>query len=81
MASGLGGRSAANITHHLQGAHFPAPKEDLLLRARDNGAGQDILELLESFAPGEEFTSLSDVIKAYQTTDQAPQSGVHEQKP
>ncbi len=81
MAAGLGGRSAANVTHHLQGAHFPATREDLLLRARGNGAGQDLLELLESFAPGEEFTDLSAVIKAYQATDQAPQSGILERKP
>ena len=40
--------SSVNVTHHLGGIHFPASKEDLLVRARDKGAGQDLLEVLES---------------------------------
>jgi hypothetical protein len=46
------GRSSANVAHHLEGMHFPSSKEDLLVRARDNGAGQDMLEVLESFPSG-----------------------------
>jgi hypothetical protein len=80
MTRGLG-YSSVNVTHHLKGMHFPASKEDLLLRARDNGAGQDVLEVLESFPQGEEFETLADVMKAYGESDQVPQTGIIGQKP
>ena len=50
MAHAPSGRSSANITHHFKGMHFPASKEELLERARDSGAGQDVIEVLESFS-------------------------------
>ena len=75
------GPSAANITHHLQGAHFPASKDDLLLRARDKGAGQDTLELLEFFPEDAEFESLADVATACGGSDQVPQTGIIDVKP
>jgi hypothetical protein len=74
-------QSAANVTHHLAGALFPATKEDVLRRARDNGAGQDMLEVLESLPEGEEFETLDDLMKACGDSDQAPQSGILERKP
>ena len=70
-----------NVTHHLEGMHFPASKEDLLVRARDNRAGQDMLEVLEFFPQGEEFQTLADVVKAYGKADQAPQTGIIDLKP
>ena len=81
MTRRLGGPSTANVTHHLQGAHFPASKSDLLLRARDNGAGQDALELLESFPEDAEFESLADVTRACGGSDQVPQTGIIDVKP
>jgi len=81
MTRGPGGHSPAIVTHHLKGMHFPASKDDLLDRARDNGAGQDVLEVLESFPEGEEFETLADVMKAYGESDQAPQTGVIDRKP
>ena len=81
MTRGLGRYSYVNVTRHLEGMHFPASKEDVLLRARDNGAGQDVLEVLESFPEDEEFETLADVIKAYGESDQVPQTGIMDQKP
>jgi Protein of unknown function (DUF2795) len=81
MTSGVGERSTINITHHLDGMRFPASKDDLLLRARDNGAGQDTLEVLESFPEGREFETLADVLTACEQTDQVPQTGVIDVKP
>jgi Protein of unknown function (DUF2795) len=81
MTRELGGHSPANVTHHLKGAHFPASKDDLLERARDNGAGQDVLEVLESFPEDERFESLADAMKAYGEADQAPQTGMIDRKP
>jgi hypothetical protein len=71
-----------NVTHHPGGARFPASKEDLLVHARDNGAGQDVLEVLESLPNGRKFGSLADVTKAYnEIGDQAPQTGIIDIKP
>jgi hypothetical protein len=81
MTRASGGHAAENVAHHLQGAHFPASKSDLLLRARDNGAGQDTLELLESFPDDAEFESLADVTRAWGGSDQVPQTGIIDVKP
>lgn len=81
MTRGVGEHSAANATHHLKGAQIPASKEDLLVRARDNGAGQDTLEVLESFPAGTKFESLADVVSAYKGSEQAPETGILDRKP
>jgi hypothetical protein len=81
MTQGPAGYQSVNVTHHLQGMHFPASKDDLLLRARDNGAGQDTLEVLESFPEGKEFGTLADVVRAYGEADQVPQTGIIDVKP
>jgi hypothetical protein len=81
MTSGSGGLSSVNVTRHMQGMHFPASKDDLLLRARDNGAGQDMLEVLESLPEGQEFETLADVVRAFGRADQVPQTGIIDIKP
>ena len=80
MTQPLGGYASANLTHHLKGADFPASKQDLLRRARNSGAGQDALELLESL-PEAEFQSLAEVVEATRDADQAPQTGIIDRKP
>jgi hypothetical protein len=47
----------------------------------DNGADQDLLEVLESFPEDEEFETLADVMRADGTSDQAPQAGMMSRKP
>jgi hypothetical protein len=81
MEQGLGGPSSVNVVHHFKGMHFPASREDLLVRARDNAAGQDMIEVLESFPAGVEFGSLADVVKACGEADQAPQTCIIDRKP
>ena len=81
MTQGLAGHSSVNVKRHLEGMHFPASKDDLLLRARDNGAGQDMLEVLESFPEGKEFETLGDVVRTYGQADQVPQTGIIDVKP
>jgi hypothetical protein len=81
MTQGVSGPSSVNVTHHLEGTSFPASKKDLLLRARDNGAGQDTLEVLEAFPEGEEFESLAEVMDACDEADQVPQTGIIDVKP
>ncbi|MFW3616010.1 DUF2795 domain-containing protein [Billgrantia antri] len=62
MTRGLGGRSPANITHHLQGVDFPAQREDLVTQAQANGAEDDVLEVIRRL-PEQKYESMADVTK------------------
>jgi len=64
MTRGVGGQSPANITHHLKGIDFPARKQDLEKHAKQNGAADDVLEVIRGM-PDDEFGNMADVMKAY----------------
>ncbi|ARN79760.1 DUF2795 domain-containing protein [Methylocystis bryophila] len=68
MTRGLGGVSPANVTHHLSGVNFPARKQDLVKKAKANGADRDILEMIEDM-PDMDFENMADVMKAYGEAD------------
>ena len=76
MTRGLGGHSPANVTHFLRGVDFPADKGALIQQAKDNGAEDAVLEVLDAF-PDDEFESMADVMKAYGEADHAPDRGRH----
>jgi hypothetical protein len=56
--------SVIDITKALKGVDFPAEKEDLIDYARENGADEEILQLMEEM-PEEEYGSMSDVMSAF----------------
>jgi Protein of unknown function (DUF2795) len=62
MTRGVGGRSPANITHHLKGIDFPASRKDLERHAKKNDADEEILEVIRQM-PDEEYGSMADVMK------------------
>ncbi|MCE8015166.1 DUF2795 domain-containing protein [Halomonas sp. MCCC 1A17488] len=62
MTRGLGGRSPANITHHLQGVDFPARRDDLIAQAQANGAEDEVMEVVRRL-PEQEYESMADVTK------------------
>ncbi|WP_028239507.1 DUF2795 domain-containing protein [Stutzerimonas azotifigens] len=62
MTRGLGGKSPANVTHHLKGIDFPAGREDLVEHARKNDADQEVLDVLEQM-PDEKYGSMAAVMK------------------
>ncbi|HON38990.1 MAG: DUF2795 domain-containing protein [Desulfomonilia bacterium] len=55
--------SAAEVQQFLHGMDYPARKSDLIKKARDNGASDDIMRLLNDF-PDQDFSSPVDVSKA-----------------
>ena len=61
---GGGGRTVANITHHLKGINFPASKQDLVNHAKKNGADEGVLKVLRDME-GIEYRTMADVMKAY----------------
>lgn len=68
MTRGLGGSSPANVTHYLKGIDFPASKQDLMQTAKDNGAEDAVLDMIEQM-PDDEFEDMAGVMKAYGEAD------------
>lgn len=64
MTRGVGGQSPANVQSHLKGVDYPARKEDLIRKARENGAPDEVMDILQKL-PGEEYGGPQDVMKAY----------------
>ncbi|WP_110650771.1 DUF2795 domain-containing protein [Salinicola peritrichatus] len=62
MTRGLGGQSPANITHHLKGIDFPASRADIEKQAKENGAEDDVMEIIRQL-PDQEYGSMADVTK------------------
>lgn len=62
MTRGLGGQSPANVTHHLRGTDFPATRADLEKKAKENGAEDDVLDVIRQM-PDQEYGSMADVTK------------------
>jgi len=69
MTRGMGGHSVSNVTHHLKGIHFPAGKQALLRQARQNGAAQEIMDVLHA-VPDQEFHSAAEVMRAVGQAEQ-----------
>ncbi len=55
--------SAAEVQQFLHGIDYPARKNDLIKKARDNGASDDVMSVLNDF-PDQDFNSPVDVSKA-----------------
>ncbi len=62
MARGMGGHSPSNIAHHLKGIHYPARRDDIISRARENGAPQEIMDVLQQI-PEREYGNMADLMK------------------
>ncbi|SFU69915.1 DUF2795 domain-containing protein [Halomonas korlensis] len=62
MTRGLGGHSPANVTHHLKGTDFPASRADIEQQAQENGADDEILEVVRNM-PDREYEDMADVLK------------------
>ena len=70
MARGVGGQSPSNVQSYLAGVSYPASKDDLVRTARENGAPQDIIGIIEGFEM-DEFGGPQEVMKAYGSERQA----------
>jgi predicted transcriptional regulator len=55
--------SPAQVEKSLKGTHFPAEKQDLIQKAKENNANKDVLEVLENM-PDKQFNSPVDISKA-----------------
>lgn len=52
--------SPAQLQQYLSGVDYPASKDDLIQRAQDNGADQQVLDMLDSL-PEQNYDSPTDV--------------------
>lgn len=55
--------STAELEKYLKGMDYPARKDDLMQKARDNHAPHDVIDLIERL-PDQDFHSPVDVNKA-----------------
>lgn len=55
---------SANLGRFLKGLDFPAQQAELIAQAKENGADQGFLEVLENM-PKREYASLADVVETY----------------
>lgn len=58
------GGSPANVMKQIAGISFPAAKNDILAKARENGAPQEVMDILEKM-PDQEFGGPQDILKAF----------------
>lgn len=56
--------SAAELEKYLKGVDFPASKNDLLNKAKANGAPSEVIDMIKSL-PHDKFNSPIDVSKAF----------------
>jgi hypothetical protein len=64
MARETGGKSPANVAQYFSGIDFPCEKEDLIEHAEQNGAPDEVLEVLNDM-PEEEYSNMAEVMKSY----------------
>lgn len=67
MTRGVGGESPSNIQKYLHGVDYPADKQGLIKKAKQNDAPDDVINTLEDM-PGDDFGGPQDVMKAYGQT-------------
>ncbi len=58
------GQFPANITQYLRGIDFPCNRNDLIKNAKQNGAGQPVIRLLQNM-PERQYGSMADVTTSY----------------
>lgn len=63
--------NAAEVMKNMAGIQFPASKEQVIEAARQNGASQEICDLLEEKLPQEEFRSTAEVLDYLSDDDSA----------
>ena len=55
--------SPKEVEKHLKGVDYPAKKTDLIKKARQEGANEQVIEALQKM-PGEVFNKPTDITKA-----------------
>ncbi len=56
--------SPAEIQNYLRGADYPAKKNDLIAKAREAGAPQEVIDTLQNI-PGDEYQGPQDLMKQF----------------
>lgn len=57
-------RSAAELEKYLKGVEFPASRQDLIKKAKANGAPEEVIDMINDLSE-DNFNSPIDVSKAF----------------
>jgi hypothetical protein len=63
-SSGQQSASPANITQNLKGLHYPANKQSILQQAKQNGAAQSVLDVINKM-PSRDYVNMAEFMKEY----------------
>ncbi len=58
------GGSPVNVTNYLRGIQFPVTRDDLIRHARNQGADDDIIQVLNGM-PDRRYNDMADVMGGY----------------
>lgn len=64
MAHRTSDHSPVQVQKYLKGVDYPASKDDLVNKARANGAPEEVMRVLQQL-PGDHFDGPDNVMKAY----------------
>ena len=64
MVRGTATPSPVGVQKYLKGVDYPATKDDLISRAKDNGAPDDVVRFLQRL-PHDEYDGPDNVMKDY----------------
>ncbi|KHL70099.1 MULTISPECIES: DUF2795 domain-containing protein [Pseudomonas] len=53
------------VSRYLHGLDFPADRDRLIRKARENGASEAVLRMLEAL-PAQDFGSMAEILKRYE---------------
>lgn len=56
--------SAASIQQYLHGVTYPMDKEEMINRAKENGASDDVISVMKQF-PEKEYKNPTEVSRAF----------------
>lgn len=54
-----------HVSRYLHGLDFPADRDRLLRKARENGASEAVLRMLEAM-PAQDYGSMADILRRYE---------------
>lgn len=57
--------SAADLAKALSGTDFPADTDELVERAKENGAPEEIIDTIKEFSKDRKYNSMADVEREF----------------
>ncbi|MBX4192037.1 DUF2795 domain-containing protein [Candidatus Parcubacteria bacterium] len=67
--------NVAEVTKNLKGVEFPADKNQILETAQENGASEEVIQMLQKLPEGEQFNSPTEVMESLSDEQDSGETG------